>query len=983
MTASKDQIWKLLERAELIPAEDQAVILERFQAQLGEPEAEEGDAGKPDWEPTDEQWLDWLLDQGYLTPLQRRVIGDGCSGPFRFANYLITARISDPYAVVDRPTVASYTGRYASIGHPVRLLFLPGEGPAGIQNWLGLLRWLTRRQRLEIDNLADIYEAVATPTHRFVVAEVPLGQPMLTLIPPKSRLTWDKSCTAAACIAHALAELHSQQIVHERVWPGNVQILSDGSAQLQWDLTDACQRAGFPVVQNRADLPPITETADLYQSDNALDDQADWYGLGCLLYRLMSGRPPGWQASERARLERIDKLANLKVPHKAVQMVKYLTTTAGERTKTGERVLELFGQLLDRNRFKIGNKFRPASHAALLRELKRKEAPETLPQLGKPAVASIPEISLPEHRATGNKPNAPPAKPRKRKSALFTTWVGVSSGVATCVLVTLLLYLLGAQIPVRVSSSPPQPESGTEKPDETEPTAESGRESPTSRALNLNPQGTLVQAITEDDGQLLWESPTHAIPIDLADLPPAADFIFVVRPADFLKEEQAAYFLRSLGPDFQRAVDEWQQSVGIKLKQIRQLVISLHHDGSPEYRPVFTIVPVDPLGLEQQQTIWQVTSAPSEATEKSPLPDSVGLFQREGDSIVVRLDDASKVTRFAVGNTALMEKVVQEANAPLSGPLGRIARQADGARHFNLFFMPRILSNEQSQNLFSGKLAPLHLPLQYFFEERINAALFSFHLQEDFYWELQFDTSPDLDARELRELLENALQQQRDDITRYLVNLPANEYWDDLRIRTAGMLQFMYRYTRIGTERGVTKVNGWLPGIAAPNLLAASELALALGGASTNPPVTPATNVPQSLTELLARKRNLTVTNSPDLINLLQDLQTEIREDFPGLPFAFKIELAGNELAKQGITQNQRPGEIIKPDHSLAEILTEICFKANPDKNATAPSDPLCELLWAVGPDPDQPDQRIIIVTTRTAAENDPSLDIAPAFLKE
>ena len=114
--------------------------------------------------------------------------------------------------------------------------------------------------------------------------------------------------------------------------------------------------------------------------------------------------------------------------------------------------------------------------------------------------------------------------------------------------------------------------------------------------------------------------------------------------------------------------------------------------------------------------------------------------------------------------------------------------------------------------------------------------------------------------------------------------------------------------------------------------------------------------------------RNLNVTTNPDLNILLSDLHTEITDELGDLPFPFEIKLLGNDLLTEGITKNQRPGEFDMQQKTLSEILTEIMIRANPNKDITGPADPNCKLVWVVGPDPDNPDQNIILVTTRGAA---------------
>ena len=127
------------------------------------------------------------------------------------------------------------------------------------------------------------------------------------------------------------------------------------------------------------------------------------------------------------------------------------------------------------------------------------------------------------------------------------------------------------------------------------------------------------------------------------------------------------------------------------------------------------------------------------------------------------------------------------------------------------------------------------------------------------------------------------------------------------------------------------------------------------------------------------RPRDLTVSTSPDLILLMKNLQLEITDDYGKLPFEFEIRLSGSDLEKEGITQNQRPSDLNMQQKSLADILTEIMVRANPDKNISGPGDVNCKMVWVVVPAPDDPNREIILITTRAAAELK-SYRLPPAF---
>ena len=101
---------------------------------------------------------------------------------------------------------------------------------------------------------------------------------------------------------------------------------------------------------------------------------------------------------------------------------------------------------------------------------------------------------------------------------------------------------------------------------------------------------------------------------------------------------------------------------------------------------------------------------------------------------------------------------------------------------------------------------------------------------------------------------------------------------------------------------------------------------------------------------------------------MLEGIKSEILDDYGNLAFEFDIKQMGNALRTEGITQNQRPGDFEISQKPLADILAEIMHKANPNKEATGPTDPLCKLIWVVAEEPSGSGKPIILITTRAAA---------------
>jgi hypothetical protein len=101
----------------------------------------------------------------------------------------------------------------------------------------------------------------------------------------------------------------------------------------------------------------------------------------------------------------------------------------------------------------------------------------------------------------------------------------------------------------------------------------------------------------------------------------------------------------------------------------------------------------------------------------------------------------------------------------------------------------------------------------------------------------------------------------------------------------------------------------------------------------------------------------------------IRDLAEAVRETHPQLPFPFDIQILGSDLQLQGITRNQQIAGFESVDNRLDEILTTLVMRANPVTTVTTPSDPNQKLVWIQGPDPNDANKPILLITTRDAAQ--------------
>jgi eukaryotic-like serine/threonine-protein kinase len=154
----------------------------------------------------------------------------------------------------------------------------------------------------EIDTLAAIRHphivplyATGTLAHEARYFVMPwLGGPSLRhRIAQEERLPIVEALRFGAEIADALSALHSHRLVHRDVKPGNV--LLDGRHAVLIDFGLVC--TAHDAALDDEDVAPVVGTPSYMSPEQwhpgaAMDGRADLFGLGCLIYEMLTGVSP-------------------------------------------------------------------------------------------------------------------------------------------------------------------------------------------------------------------------------------------------------------------------------------------------------------------------------------------------------------------------------------------------------------------------------------------------------------------------------------------------------------------------------------------------------------------------------------------------------------------------------------------------------------------------------------------------------------------
>jgi eukaryotic-like serine/threonine-protein kinase len=976
VSLNSESFWKLLESSKLLSPTTMLQISQQL-------------IGSPTKEP--QAIAQILVEQRLISNYQAEVLLAGHAGPFHFGNFTIGDRFTGG------PLTGLFKARHNPTQHPVCLEFFQGSTPADLDRWHRIEYAVSQLKSIDSPFLTSFLETVVMPNYRFVVSQRPEGVSLLERLPRRARLPWQDACTLLAQVAEAIESLHQHGIVCGGLWLGNIWVSKSGFTQFRPDLK-------------------LIGTDD--HSDNDTARRVDWFQFGCCMFRVITGKPfvgSDTGPTEPSAQPLIDTFEDLKkeltkheLPAELEALCSQILFPNLNACVSGQAVKKLLSSLSKKPLASLSPTDPPT--LAAFRKATSMFVPgsgvevASVPafEAGKPSpviIESPQSISIAIHptgslmKPTESSVIAPKVR-NKKWLPLVATLVGV--GVFGGLLGIGAYYAANQKTPKAASVNSIQSVAADAN---TPSEPDSDLAALGSSASSLPP--VLQQQLIQDDRSTLWQSPTEGSAMDLDGLPAGPRIVVAIRLQELLSDPEGELLIQSLGPDFARIVSSWESETGIPFSEIEELVLSLHSNEEFRYESFVRCQLKSPIEASDLMNRWgqpkpQATANGKvfylaegkqqgyvllDGTDSISSPDSkTSAPADEADS--APLQDSDTITRFGFGNAKLLMEVADEPREIGGSVMRTLAERSDRFRHFNLLFLRPAVFNDEGQALMAGKWSALNRELAEILPDEIQGGSLSLHLDQGTFFELQFAQTVDLKGIELLQRLQDRFRDLRDRTTEFVAAIPPSPYWDRVRMKLSLMIVDVFRSLRWGVESGKVVANCWLPPMAAHNLIAATELAISFSaGTSTAQSASNLTvgNAPKTLDELLAIKRDLKVANPPDLNLLMADLESEIKEEFPGLPFQFRIRLIGPDLQVEGITQNQRPAELNMEQLPLNEILTAIMVSANPAKDISGPADPRCKLVWVIADDPDNPGQKMVAITTRNAADQKKYL-LPPAF---
>ncbi|MGQ0633309.1 MAG: serine/threonine-protein kinase [Planctomycetaceae bacterium] len=185
-----------------------------------------------------------------------------------------------------------YRAQYTKTGQIVALKLLPDELSSNPRLVARFERELEILKKLKHPNIVPCYGGGKLGNQRFFAMELVTGGSLSGTLKKRGKLPWEEVIRLGIQVCAALEHAHEQGIIHRDLKPANLLIGKDGKLKLAdfgiaRDLDATGLTATGRTVGTFAYMAP-----EQVRGEPPVTPKTDLYALGCVLFELLTGRPP-------------------------------------------------------------------------------------------------------------------------------------------------------------------------------------------------------------------------------------------------------------------------------------------------------------------------------------------------------------------------------------------------------------------------------------------------------------------------------------------------------------------------------------------------------------------------------------------------------------------------------------------------------------------------------------------------------------------
>jgi serine/threonine-protein kinase len=139
--------------------------------------------------------------------------------------------------------------------------------------------------------VATVYDAGVEGETRYIVMELAPGRSLQAILQDEAPLATARTVDIAAQVADVLSFAHRAGIVHRDVKPGNIMVAPGGSVKVL-DFGIARAASGATLTQVHSVVGTVAFMSPEQALGEPTDARSDIYSLGCVIYAMLTAKPP-------------------------------------------------------------------------------------------------------------------------------------------------------------------------------------------------------------------------------------------------------------------------------------------------------------------------------------------------------------------------------------------------------------------------------------------------------------------------------------------------------------------------------------------------------------------------------------------------------------------------------------------------------------------------------------------------------------------
>ncbi len=227
------------------------------------------------------------------------MVNDSGSGQFkRFGSYEVVRFLGEAGGA------RVYRARQVSVDRFVTLTILPRQQMEKIAYRTRFERQVAAASKLRHPNILSAIDAGSVGGHQYLVSESVDGQRLSVALAAGEWFGVHRAVRIALAMARALEHVDSVGMLHRNLTPQCVLLGDAGMVKLRGFSFSRPHREGASETWFEPDDYGVQYKAPDWVTHKTLDIRADLYSLGCVLYELLTGRPPFRGGTSASILER-------------------------------------------------------------------------------------------------------------------------------------------------------------------------------------------------------------------------------------------------------------------------------------------------------------------------------------------------------------------------------------------------------------------------------------------------------------------------------------------------------------------------------------------------------------------------------------------------------------------------------------------------------------------------------------------------------